>query len=134
MAISAPRPEPQTACSIADTRHLSRLELSLNGVEPLLLGSNLRDDNAVFAVESDQSRPLRQTTPGAAQGHEVHVGTPDWFLFGSTGFHGLGLRNYGHPPPRLEVRLAVAFDSDFADLFGYAARGGSGAEPSARPG
>src|SRR5258708_27593540 len=39
----------------ADTRYLSRLELLLNGLQPLLLGSNLRDDNAWLTV--DQTNP-----------------------------------------------------------------------------
>jgi glycogen debranching enzyme len=34
-----------------DTRHLSSLQLSLNDLQPLLLGSNLRDDNAVLTVD-----------------------------------------------------------------------------------
>src|SRR3974390_1430833 len=35
----------------ADTRYLSRFELLLNGMPPLLLGSNLRDDNSVLPVD-----------------------------------------------------------------------------------
>ena len=35
----------------ADTRHLSRLELSLNEFQPLLLGSNISDDNAILTVD-----------------------------------------------------------------------------------
>src|SRR5437879_13881919 len=31
-----------------DTRFLSRLELLLNGMQPLLLGCNVRDDNALL--------------------------------------------------------------------------------------
>jgi len=34
-----------------DTRYLSRLELLVNGTHPLLLGSNLRDDNSAFSVD-----------------------------------------------------------------------------------
>ena len=34
-----------------DTRHLSRLELRVNDGPPLLLGSNLRDDNSAFFVD-----------------------------------------------------------------------------------
>src|SRR5260370_41613590 len=34
-----------------DTRFLSRLELRVNGMQPLLLGSNVREDNAIFAVD-----------------------------------------------------------------------------------
>src|ERR1700730_17236678 len=34
-----------------DTRYLSRLELLVNATHPLLLGSNLRDDNSAFSVD-----------------------------------------------------------------------------------
>src|SRR5262249_20657473 len=34
-----------------DTRHLSRLEVLLSNKPPLLLGSNLRDDNTAFFVD-----------------------------------------------------------------------------------
>src|SRR5436305_13979045 len=34
-----------------DTRFLSHLELSLNGQQPLLLGSNVRYDNTLLAID-----------------------------------------------------------------------------------
>src|SRR5579864_3904327 len=34
-----------------DTRYLSRLELTINGQPPLLLGSNVRDDNTMLSVD-----------------------------------------------------------------------------------
>ena len=34
-----------------DTRHLSHLEMLLNGKQPLLLGSSVRDDNSILAVD-----------------------------------------------------------------------------------
>src|SRR4029079_390600 len=34
-----------------DTRHLSHLEILLNGMHPLLLGSNVRDDNSILTVD-----------------------------------------------------------------------------------
>jgi glycogen debranching enzyme len=96
-----------------DTRHLSRLELSLNGVEPLLLGSNLRDDNAVLAVDlTNPDHYVKQRL--VLHKDTVHV-VRNLFLFGGTGFQRLGLRNYGDRP--FGVRLAIVFDSDFADLF-----------------
>ncbi len=33
-----------------DTRFLSQLELRVNGMQPLLLGSNMREDNAIFTA------------------------------------------------------------------------------------
>jgi len=35
----------------ADTRYLARLELVLNQAQPLLLGSNLRDDNSALTID-----------------------------------------------------------------------------------
>src|SRR5262245_46559562 len=34
-----------------DTRFLSHLELRVNGLQPLLLGSNMREDNAIFSAD-----------------------------------------------------------------------------------
>jgi len=34
-----------------DTRYLSHLELLLNGEQPVLLGSNVRDDNSILTVD-----------------------------------------------------------------------------------
>src|SRR5712672_4031277 len=52
-----------------DTRFLSRLELTVNELQPLLLGSNLRDDNAPLAIDltnpdifSDQRIVLQKDT------------------------------------------------------------------------
>ena len=36
---------------MADTRYLARLELALDEVQPLLLGSSLRDDNSSLTVD-----------------------------------------------------------------------------------
>src|SRR5260370_29326577 len=35
----------------ADTRYLARLEMVLDEVQPLLLGSNLRDDNSARSID-----------------------------------------------------------------------------------
>src|SRR6201985_3506026 len=35
----------------SDTRYLARLELVLDDLQPLLLGSNLRDDNSALTVD-----------------------------------------------------------------------------------
>src|SRR5580698_4583928 len=34
-----------------DTRYLSHFELLINGLQPLLLGSNLSDDNCILSVD-----------------------------------------------------------------------------------
>src|SRR6187401_3649765 len=43
----------------SDTRYLARLELVLDEVQPLLLGSNLRDDNSALTVDLSNSDVYR---------------------------------------------------------------------------
>jgi glycogen debranching enzyme len=96
-----------------DTRFLSRLELSLNGEQPLLLGSNVRDDNTMLAVDL--------TNPDFYDGDHitlekdiVHIARTI-FLWRGTAYQRLALRNHGDRPIVLD--LSLHFDSDFADLF-----------------
>ena len=53
----------------ADTRYLARLELVLDDMQPLLLGSNLRDDNSALTVDLTNPDIYRERPPGAAEGH-----------------------------------------------------------------
>src|SRR5215469_17711050 len=96
-----------------DTRHLSRLELLLNGKPPLLLGSNIRDDNTAFFVDL--------TNPDLIDGQRivmekdrVHI-LRTIFIWRDTAYQRLGLRNYGDQP--IDFRLTILFENDFADLF-----------------
>jgi glycogen debranching enzyme len=96
-----------------DTRFLSRLELSLNGMQPLLLGSNVRDDNTFLTIDLtnpdvyvDDHLVLPKDT--------LHV-VRTIFLWRDTAYQRLAIRNHGERP--VDVRLTLQFDSDFADLF-----------------
>jgi glycogen debranching enzyme len=96
-----------------DTRYLSRLELAVYGTHPLLLGSDLRDDNSAFFVDltnpdvlADQRIVLEKDT--------VHI-LRTMFLWRGTFYHRLGVRNCGDRA--VAVRLSILFDNDFADLF-----------------
>ncbi len=96
-----------------DTRFLARLQLLVNDTPPLLLGSNLRDDNAALAVDltnsdvmSDQQVVLEKDT--------VHI-LRTIFLWEDTAYQRLGVRNYGNRT--IVVRLSILFANDFADLF-----------------
>jgi glycogen debranching enzyme len=96
-----------------DTRFVSRLELLVNDVQPLLLGSNLRDDNASLVVDltnpdvySDQQVVLEKDT--------VHI-LRTIFLWRDTAYQRFGVRNYGERT--IDVRLSILFANDFADLF-----------------
>jgi glycogen debranching enzyme len=96
-----------------DTRFLSQLQLLINGAQPLLLGSNLRDDNAALVVDltnpdvfADQRVILEKDT--------LHI-LRTVFLWHDTVYQRFGLRNYGDRP--IDVQMPILFANDFADLF-----------------
>ena len=96
-----------------DTRHLSRLELRVNDGPPLLLGSNMRDDNSAFFV--DLTNPdLMDGQRIVMEKDRVHI-LRTIFLWRDTAYQRLGVRNYGDQA--IDLRLAIHFESDFADLF-----------------
>jgi len=96
-----------------DTRHLSRLELLFEGMQPLLLGSGISDDNLSYHVDltnpdifaGDQLTLLKDT---------VHIGRA-MYLFQGSLRQRLTVTNHGAEAVRFT--LSVAFASDFADIF-----------------
>jgi glycogen debranching enzyme len=96
-----------------DTRYLSRLELLLNGMQPLLLGSNLRDDNAVLTV--DLTNPdMYFEKRLILQKDTVHI-IRTIFLWRGTAYQRLGIQNHGDR--LLQIHLSLSFGNDFADVF-----------------
>src|SRR5215216_951354 len=96
-----------------DTRFLSRFEVLINGMQLLLLGSNLRDDNAILNVDLtnpdfyfDKRLVLEKDT--------LHLDRTV-FLWRDAALQRLALRNYGSRA--VNVVLSIGFDSDFADVF-----------------
>ena len=96
-----------------DTRYLSRLELLVNDTPPLLLGSNLRDDNSALFVDltnrdiiSDQHLILERDS--------VHI-LRTVFLWRGTAYQRLRVHNYGERA--VDLRLSFLFENDFSDLF-----------------
>ncbi|MGE0751937.1 MAG: glycogen debranching N-terminal domain-containing protein [Variibacter sp.] len=113
-----------------DTRFLSRLELLLNGFHPLLLGSNLSDDNSVLTIDltnPDVYFDKRLVLPKDT----VHI-VRTIFLWRGVAYQRLSLRNHGERA--VSFNLTLAFGSDFADLFEVRGmrreRRGSMAEPA----
>src|SRR5712675_3144905 len=97
----------------ADTRYLARLELVLDEVQPLLLGSNLRDDNSALTVDL--------TNPDVYRGGRIvlrkdmlHI-VRTIFLWRGTAYQRIGVQNHGEQPASFD--LTLLFDNDFADLF-----------------
>jgi glycogen debranching enzyme len=96
-----------------DTRYLSHFELLINGLQPLLLGSNLSDDNCILSV--DLTNPdIYYENRIILQKDQLHVARTV-FVWRSTMFHRFVVRNFG--AERVRVLLSITFDNDFADVF-----------------
>src|SRR5712664_3796563 len=97
----------------ADTRYLARLELVLDGVQPLLLGSNLRDDNSALTVDLTNPDVYRNERI-VLQKDMLHI-VRTIFLWRGTAYQRIGLQNHGETTASFD--LTLLFDNDFADLF-----------------
>ena len=97
----------------ADTRYLARLELVLDDVQPLLLGSNLRDDNSALTVDLTNPDVYRNDRI-VMQKDMLHI-VRTIFLWRGTAYQRIGVQNHGNLPASFE--LTLLFDNDFADLF-----------------
>jgi glycogen debranching enzyme len=97
----------------ADTRYLARLELVLDDVQPLLLGSNLRDDNSSLTVDLTNPDVYRNGRI-VLQKDMLHI-VRTLFLWRGTCYQRIGLQNHGDQPASFD--LTLLFDNDFADLF-----------------
>ena len=96
-----------------DTRFLSRLDLMVNGMRPLLLGSNVSDDNSLLTVDLTNPDMLADEHV-VFEKDTVHI-VRSIFLWNKAAYQRIGLRNHGSAPAA--VNLTLSFDSDFADLF-----------------
>jgi glycogen debranching enzyme len=97
---------------LSDTRFLSQFELLVNGMQPLLLGSNTRDDNTSLIIDltnPDLYAEQRLVLPKDT----VHI-VRMIFVYGNTLYQRIALRNYGSP---VNLTLTLVFDNDFADVF-----------------
>src|ERR1700676_3954797 len=97
----------------ADTRYLARLELLLDDLQPLLLGSNLRDDNSALTVDLTNPDIYRDGRI-VLQKDMLHI-VRTIFLWRGTAYQRIGLQNHGDR--RGTFDLTLLFDNDFADLF-----------------
>ena len=96
-----------------DTRHLSRLAFLINGQEPLLLGSTLRDDN--LNLRADLTNPDILAGEGIALLKDtVHISRTIYIHNGLLSARS-AIVNHGNVPVSLDV--TIDFESDFADLF-----------------
>ena len=96
-----------------DTRFLSHLELLVNGQSPLLLGSNLRDDNSLLVI--DLTNPdFFADGRIVLQKDLLHI-SRTMFLWRGDAYQRFAVRN--HSDRKITLALTVLYRSDFADLF-----------------
>src|SRR6202167_3053352 len=82
-------------------------------VQPLLLGSNMRDDNSALTV--DLTNPdIYRSGRIVLQKDMLHI-VRTVFLWRGTAYQRIGLQNHGENPASFD--LTLLFDNDFADLF-----------------
>src|SRR5205085_8144784 len=96
-----------------DTRHLSQLELYLNGDRPLLLSANPGEDNALLTV--DLANPDTQDADGGALHRELIYLNRRQFVWQGAYNELLLVRNFDRDPH--VVTISLRFAADFADVF-----------------
>src|SRR6266446_1882863 len=96
-----------------DTRFLSHLELLVDGQPPLLLGSNLRDDNSLLSI--DLTNPDFYVDGRIVlQKDLLHI-SRTIFLWRDAAYQRLAVRNHGDRS--IALSLSILYRSDFADVF-----------------
>jgi glycogen debranching enzyme len=94
------------------TRFISRWKLKLSGTSPLLLSSNVREDNDFLVV--DLTNPVLQGDEEAVPHGTIHL-VRTIFLWEGTYFEKIEISSFASTSVRLHLELE--FESDFADLF-----------------
>src|ERR1700750_289259 len=96
-----------------DTRHLSGLELLIDGQRPLLLSSAVENDNVVLTV--DLSNPdIYQNGKVVLPRETLHIRRSK-FLYAGTCHERIAIHNFDSKAQRFWVTLNLA--ADFTDLF-----------------
>ncbi|HYD75056.1 glycogen debranching N-terminal domain-containing protein [Ramlibacter sp.] len=93
-----------------DMRYLSEMRLAIEGVRPMFLGSGVKDDNSVLITEFMNPDLERHAVPQGT----LHIFRAKLLWQGCCHEH-IRIVNHGDETARL--RLSLAFDADFADLF-----------------
>jgi glycogen debranching enzyme len=95
------------------TRYLSRFRLRLNGHNPLLLSSRIKDDNDLFGA--DLTNPDIPLDEEHVLAHDLVHLFRSRFLWAATCHERIRLWNYSRGP--VHVSLTFDIDADFADIF-----------------
>src|ERR1700740_3598917 len=96
-----------------DTRYLSRLELLINGMQPLVLRPSARDDNLTLTVDLTNPDIFQDGRIVLAR-DTIHI-VRTTYLWNHAAHQRLAIANHGAATEAF--RLAFTFGNDFADLF-----------------
>jgi glycogen debranching enzyme len=106
-------PEVSDGLFLRDTRYLSHLEMRINGLPPLMLGSNLSNDNCVLTV--DLANPDLIDRECVVLDKNLLHASRTLFVAGDALHQRLVMHNYG--AHAISLLVSFTFGSDFADLF-----------------
>ena len=96
-----------------DTRFLAHLELLINGMQPLLLGSHIRDDNVSLSVDLTNPDIYRDGHIVLAR-DTIHI-VRTMYLWGDVAHQRVHLSNHGES--EIDFTISFSFRCDFSDLF-----------------
>lgn len=96
-----------------DTRFLSHLELLINGMQPLLLGSSIRDDNVSLSVDLTNPDIYRDGHVALAR-DTIHI-VRTMYIWGDVAHQRIHVSNHGEGS--LTFTISLSFGCDFSDLF-----------------
>lgn len=96
-----------------DTRYLAYQELTINGARPLYLGSSIQEANSLLAIDL-MNPDLTERGEVVLPKGELHLFRAKLLWQGACYEH-LRVSHHGTRPAN--VRIELAFDADFVDLF-----------------
>ncbi|MCP1470555.1 glycogen debranching enzyme [Sphingobium sp. OAS761] len=97
-----------------DTRHLSHLYLTVNGLRPILLSSALRDDNATLTCDLANPDFMGDDGRVAVEHDLIHLRRTRFLRDGAV-YERITVRNFDSQARQVEI--GIAFAADFSDLF-----------------
>ena len=97
-----------------DTRHLSHLYLTINGMRPILLSSAMRDDNAMLTCDLTNPDFFNPDGSVAVEHDLIHLRRTR-FLWKNTLYERITIRNF--ETATRQITLDLSFAADFTDLF-----------------
>ena len=97
-----------------DTRHLSHLYLTINGLRPILLSSAVRDDNTMLTCDLTNPDFFDDDGRLAVEHDLIHLRRTR-FLWRGAVYERVTVRNFDAKDRA--IRIDVGFAADFADLF-----------------